>query len=154
MTRPGAFLGRWRITDMELWDQDAFDLAAPARIEFRGDRSGEFHFIAVDGWMDCRFGKRDGAQWVEFSWQGSDEGDEALRGGHRRRREVDRPDLLPPGRRLGFRGDSLRGPTACAAKETLCSDGRPITVDTDQSTRSVVPTADFPIVSNASWRSC
>ncbi len=28
--------------------------------------------------MDCRFGKRDGAPWVEFSWQGSDEGDEAL----------------------------------------------------------------------------
>ncbi len=78
MTRPGVFLGRWRITDMELWDQDTFDLAAPARIEFRGDRSGEFHFIAVDGWMDCRFGKRDGAPWVEFSWQGSDEGDEAL----------------------------------------------------------------------------
>ncbi|HTQ75714.1 MAG TPA: hypothetical protein VMI74_15650 [Burkholderiales bacterium] len=78
MTRPGAFLGRWRIRAMELWDAEAFDLAAPARIEFRGDRSGEFHFIAVDGWMDCRFGKRDGAPLVEFSWQGSDEGDEAL----------------------------------------------------------------------------
>ena len=73
-----AFLGQWRITEMEQWDQDAVDLAAPARIEFRGDRSGELHFVAVDGWMDCRFGKRDGQPLVEFSWQGSDEGDEAM----------------------------------------------------------------------------
>lgn len=38
----------------------------------------DLHFIAVDGWMDCRFGKRDGQPLVEFSWQGSDEADEAM----------------------------------------------------------------------------
>jgi hypothetical protein len=61
---------------MDLWDQEAIDLVAPGFIEFAGDRTGEFGFIVVRGWMDCRPGERDGGSSVEFTWQGSDEGDE------------------------------------------------------------------------------
>lgn len=62
---------------MELWDADAVDLVGPAFIEFGGDLSGRFRFIVVDGWMDCRVVERSGCPGVEFSWEGSDEGDEA-----------------------------------------------------------------------------
>ncbi|PRY16570.1 hypothetical protein [Pseudosporangium ferrugineum] len=76
---PGAsmgFVGRWRIVEMELWDADAFDLVGPAFIEFGSDLRGRFRFIVVDGWMDCRIAKQSGGACVEFSWEGSDEGDE------------------------------------------------------------------------------
>lgn len=72
-----AFTGSWRITDMELWDEDARDLVGPAYIKFGRDGTGEFRFIAVQGWMDCRFTERDGKPRVTFSWQGWDETDEA-----------------------------------------------------------------------------
>jgi hypothetical protein len=68
--------GRWRIAEMDLWDQEAIDLVAPGFIEFGDDGTGEFGFIAVKGWMDCRRGERGGRDSVEFTWQGYDEGDD------------------------------------------------------------------------------
>jgi hypothetical protein len=70
-----SLTGRWRIVAMELWDTDAIDLVAPGFIEFDSDQTGRFGFIAVQGWMDCREGIRDGRPGVEFTWEGSDEGD-------------------------------------------------------------------------------
>lgn len=69
--------GTWRITEMQLWDQEAIELIGPAFIEFGKDQTGKFRFIAVEGWMDCRHGQRDGRPWVEFTWDGHDEGDQA-----------------------------------------------------------------------------
>jgi hypothetical protein len=74
---PGAFLGDWRITTMELWAKDAIELLGPGVITFEDEAFGEFRFIAVRGWMDCRFAERDGKPLVEFSWQGKDEMDDA-----------------------------------------------------------------------------
>jgi hypothetical protein len=68
--------GRWRITEMDMWDRGAIDLAGPGFIEFTGDGAGQFGFIAVRGWMDCRTIERDGRTAVEFSWAGDDEGDQ------------------------------------------------------------------------------
>ena len=73
---PMGFVGRWRIVEMELWDADAIDLAGPAFIEFGPDLRGRFRFIVVGGWMDCRAAERSDRAGVEFSWEGSDEGDE------------------------------------------------------------------------------
>jgi hypothetical protein len=67
--------GRWRIIEMELWDQDAIDLLGPAFIEFGPDNAGSFRFIAVEGWMDVRPSPRDGLPGVDFTWDGYDEGD-------------------------------------------------------------------------------
>ena len=64
--------GKWRITKMDIWDQEAIDLLGPAFIEFKGAR-GQFRFIAVDGWMDCRHGQRNGRPYVDFTWDGNDE---------------------------------------------------------------------------------
>ncbi len=67
----------WRIVEMDLWDIDAIDLLGPAFIELRADRTGSFRFIAVQGWMDCQDGQRDGRRCVEFTWDGDDDGDRA-----------------------------------------------------------------------------
>jgi hypothetical protein len=67
--------GRWRIIAMELWDTDAIDLVGPGFIEFDGRRSGRLGFIAVEGELDCREVVRDGCLGVEFTWEGSDDGD-------------------------------------------------------------------------------
>jgi hypothetical protein len=68
--------GRWRIVEMDLWDREAIDLLEPGFIEFAEDGTGQFGFIAVRGWMDCRPTERDGRTGVEFSWDGDDDGDQ------------------------------------------------------------------------------
>ena len=64
--------GRWRITEMDMWDREAIDLVQPGFIEFTGDGLGSMGFIAVEGELDCRDVARDGRPGVEFSWQGHD----------------------------------------------------------------------------------
>jgi hypothetical protein len=68
--------GKWRITEMDVWDREAIDLVGPAFIEFQG-QGGQFHFIAVDGWMNCRHGHRGDRPYVDFTWEGNDECDPA-----------------------------------------------------------------------------
>ena len=67
--------GTWRIVEMDLWDPDALDLVAPARIELRRDRTGSLTFIAVEATLDVRYSVSDGTSSAEFSWDGFDEGD-------------------------------------------------------------------------------
>ena len=67
---------RWRIVEMSGWDRDAIDLVEPGFIEFAEDRTGQFGFIAVRGWLDYRPVERDGQPGVEFTWEGVDEGDQ------------------------------------------------------------------------------
>lgn len=71
-----TLVGRWRILEMELWDQEAINLVGPAFFEFGSGDAGRFRFIAVEGWMDCDHGQREGYPHVEFTWEGSDEDDQ------------------------------------------------------------------------------
>lgn len=73
-----ALTGRWRIVEMELWDQDAIDLVAAGFIEFTHDDTGDLGFVAVGGSMDCRTSRRDGRPFVEFTWAGDDDGHEVF----------------------------------------------------------------------------
>jgi hypothetical protein len=69
MSESGAgleFVGRWRITWTEIWDSDALDLVSPAYIQFGDDGLGGFGMIALRGWLDCRYGQRDGRPSVGF----------------------------------------------------------------------------------------
>jgi hypothetical protein len=77
MSESASITGRWRITEMDNWDQEAIDLVQPGFIEFGEDGLGSLGFIVVTGGLDCRDADRDGQPGVEFSWQGSDEGDDA-----------------------------------------------------------------------------
>ena len=47
-------MGRWRITEMDNWDQEAVDLVQPGFIEFDDDGLGSLGFIVVTGELDCR----------------------------------------------------------------------------------------------------
>jgi hypothetical protein len=71
-----SIAGKWRISEMDLWDQEAIDLIGPAFIETKG-QGGQFRFIAVDGRMNCRHGQRSGRPYVDFTWEGNDECDPA-----------------------------------------------------------------------------
>src|SRR4051794_18076491 len=55
-SRKNPLLGRWRITEMALWDTDFVDLLEPAYITFEAKGGGEFVFGAVHGDLDCRYG--------------------------------------------------------------------------------------------------
>ena len=55
-SRKNPLLGRWRITEMELWDTDFVDMLEPAYITFEAKGGGEFVFGAVRGDLDCRYG--------------------------------------------------------------------------------------------------
>jgi hypothetical protein len=76
MSEGMSIAGRWRITEMDYWDQEAIDLVQPGFIEFGENGLGGLGFIVVTGALDYRDAARDGRPGVEFSWQGSDEGDE------------------------------------------------------------------------------
>ena len=67
-----AFAGRWRIAEMDQWDE--LDLLGPAHITFAGRDGGEFMFLAVHAELDVRYGARDGSACAEFSWEGFDDG--------------------------------------------------------------------------------
>ena len=67
-----AFTGRWRITEMDEWDE--IDLAGSAHITFSGKDRGELAFLAVEADLDVRYGSRDAADCAEFSWEGFDDG--------------------------------------------------------------------------------
>jgi hypothetical protein len=62
---------------MDNWDQEAIDLVQPGFIEFGEDGLGSLGFIVVTWDLHCRDAERDSQPGVEFSWQGSDEGDDA-----------------------------------------------------------------------------
>jgi len=65
-----SMTGAWRIVEMDLWDAEAIDLLGPGYIQFGADRTGRFRFIAVEGWMDCHSGQRDGRPCVDGSLRG------------------------------------------------------------------------------------
>jgi hypothetical protein len=66
-----ALAGRWRIREMEEWDE--IDPLGSAHITFSGKDSGELMFIAIEADLDVRYGSRDGASCAEFSWEGFDD---------------------------------------------------------------------------------
>src|SRR5215208_1342991 len=47
-----AFKGRWRISEMDVWDNDYLDLVEPAHIVFESENDGAFVFGTVKGWLD------------------------------------------------------------------------------------------------------
>lgn len=68
-------IGQWRITSMEVWDADYYDMEVPAHITVRNDLTGQFQFGLVQGDVDARVRMDDGQALVEFSWSGAAEYD-------------------------------------------------------------------------------
>jgi hypothetical protein len=72
-----AFAGHWRIVEMDNWESDFLDLVEEAHLTFDGKSDGEIAFGALKGFLDVRYGARDGSACAEFSWEGHDENDPA-----------------------------------------------------------------------------
>lgn len=69
------FIGRWRIIEMEVWDQDFVDLKGVGYFQFTKDNLGTFQFGTTRGQLDCRIETYDTETRVEFSWDGQDYND-------------------------------------------------------------------------------
>lgn len=72
-----AFAGRWRIVEMDVWDNEVIDEFEEAHITFVGSSGGEIALIALRADLDVRYGARDGSACAEFSWQGFDDNESA-----------------------------------------------------------------------------
>jgi hypothetical protein len=72
------YLGKWRIIEMELWDQDFIDMVTPGYFSFDREGLGYFQFGVVEGRIDYRIEKIGDIGRLEFSWEGADENDSAL----------------------------------------------------------------------------
>jgi hypothetical protein len=46
--------GRWRIVEVDNWDNDFLDLVEEAHLSFKGAADGEIAFSAVKGLLDIR----------------------------------------------------------------------------------------------------
>jgi hypothetical protein len=86
---------------MELWEPDDLDLLGPAQIALERGGRGRMMFIAVDVLLDYQPERRDDSDGVEFTFDGSDEGD---RVGGRGWAVLDGPKLR--GRIYFHQGDS------------------------------------------------
>lgn len=71
-TSEHPMIGKWRITEMELWDNEFIDLLGPGYIQFQSEGDGEFVFGVVQGGLDCHYGQAS----IHFTWAGHDEMDE------------------------------------------------------------------------------
>lgn len=68
------YVGRWRITWTENWDQDYGDYAEAGYFEFTEDGMGSFVIGDLSGVLDVRVSPR--IPLMEFSWKGTSEGEE------------------------------------------------------------------------------
>lgn len=71
----GDCVGNWRITEMEAWDADYFDMEVPAYLTIRKDLTGEFQFGMVQAQLDGKLESVDASSRLAFSWSGFDEND-------------------------------------------------------------------------------
>jgi hypothetical protein len=65
------FVGKWRITEMEVWSQDMVDLNEEGHFNFDENNQGKFIFCDVEGYMDVVVNTR--MPELEFSWEGTDD---------------------------------------------------------------------------------
>jgi hypothetical protein len=71
------YIGKWRIINMEMWDQDFIDMITPGYFSFAQDGLGYFQFGSVEGQIDYRIEKINDLERLEVSWEGQSEDDPA-----------------------------------------------------------------------------
>ena len=65
-------IGRWRIVEADLWEDDCLDLVGPAQMTIGADGHGEIAFGALQAGLDIEYS----ATAIFFTWAGFDEMDE------------------------------------------------------------------------------
>jgi hypothetical protein len=66
----------WRIVETELWDLDDLDVMEPAHLTLKPNGHGSLALLAIEAILDYRVVQREGLPSIEFSFEGSDEGDQ------------------------------------------------------------------------------
>jgi hypothetical protein len=69
--------GVWHILEMDLWDEDYFNMEIQAFIRIGSNGIGDFQFGLVSGGLDGEVVKAGGQERFEFTWEGQDENDPA-----------------------------------------------------------------------------
>ncbi|MCW8908629.1 MAG: hypothetical protein OQL28_15420 [Sedimenticola sp.] len=69
------FAGKWRIVEMEVWDQDYVDMEVSGHIHIGSDGAGRFQFGLVTGDIDGRVEQGGNTPRFDFSWSGQEEND-------------------------------------------------------------------------------
>jgi hypothetical protein len=71
------FVGIWHIYDMELWDEEYFNMETQAYIKIAPNNLGDFQFGLVSGSLDGEIERIADVERFSFTWQGQDEMEEA-----------------------------------------------------------------------------
>ena len=71
------FVGRWHIYEMEMWDEDYFNMETQAYVEIRPNNLGDFQFGLVTGYLEGDLEQAEDKERFAFTWEGQDEMDEA-----------------------------------------------------------------------------
>lgn len=72
-----SFTGTWYIYEMEMWDEDYFNMEVQAYIKIVSNSCGDFQFGLVSGEIDGKMVKYANETRFEFTWEGNDECDPA-----------------------------------------------------------------------------
>jgi hypothetical protein len=75
------YSGIWHIYEMEVWDEDYFNMEVQAYIKIGPKGLGEFQFGLVSGYIDGETVKDGTDERFEFTWEGNDECTPALGSG-------------------------------------------------------------------------
>jgi hypothetical protein len=84
-----SFTGTWHIYEMEMWDEDYFNMEVQAYIKINSSNLGYFQFGLVSGNIDGNVVFYAGEKRFEFTWDGNDECDPASGSGWVRIKEKD-----------------------------------------------------------------
>ena len=71
------FAGTWHIYEMNMWDEEYFNMEVHAYVKVETNTRGEFQFGLVCGSMDGKITNHPEGKRFEFTWEGSDECDDA-----------------------------------------------------------------------------
>jgi len=80
--KKNPYIGKWLITEMELWDQEYVNEMTEGHFTFKKDDMGHFQFCCVEGDIDYRIEKCGEIERLEFSWEGQDDSDYAFGRGY------------------------------------------------------------------------
>ncbi|HVN55658.1 MAG TPA: hypothetical protein VMT46_15090 [Anaerolineaceae bacterium] len=75
------YAGTWQIVEMEMWDEDYFNMEVQAFIRVEPNGMGDFQFGLVSGALDGDVVKLGNLERFEFTWEGQDENDPAFGSG-------------------------------------------------------------------------
>ena len=78
MKQRNPYIGKWRVIEMEMWDQDFIDMETEGHFLFEKNQLGSFQFGLVQGQIDYRIEKIGEIERLEFSWEGQNENEEAF----------------------------------------------------------------------------